>query len=93
MQNAAREEVVTKVLEDAGSSELNDLVVFNDDYNTFDHVINTLIRVCNHSPQQAEQCTMIIHYNGKCAVKRGTFEQLKPMRQAICDAGISAEIV
>lgn len=93
MQNAAREEVVTKVLEDTGSSEWNDLVVFNDDYNTFDHVINTLIEVCNHTSQQAEQCTMIIHNTGKCAVKKGTFEELKPMRQGICDAGISAEIV
>lgn len=93
MRNAVREEVVTKVLEETGSSELNDLVVFNDDYNTFDHVINTLIRVCNHSTHQAEQCTWIIHHNGKCSVKKGTFDELKPMRQGICDAGISAEIV
>ena len=68
------------------------LIVFNDDVNTFDHVIQTLIDVCEHTPEQAEQCTWIIHYKGKCAVKEGSFEQLKPMRDAICDRGISAEV-
>ncbi|MGB3617797.1 MAG: ATP-dependent Clp protease adaptor ClpS [Catalinimonas sp.] len=70
-----------------------DLVVFNDDTNTFDHVINTLVKICNHSPEQAEQCTLLIHYKGKCTVKHGTFEDLVPMRQGICDRGISAEIL
>jgi ATP-dependent Clp protease adaptor protein ClpS len=93
MKPRVREEVLTKVLEDTDSTELKDLVVFNDDVNTFDHVINTLVRVCKHSPHQAEQCTLIIHHNGKCAVKKGAFEELKPMRQGICDAGISAEIL
>jgi ATP-dependent Clp protease adaptor protein ClpS len=93
MKPVVREEVLTKVLEDTDSTELKDLVVFNDDVNTFDHVINTLIRICKHSPHQAEQCTLIIHHKGKCAVKKGAFEELKPMRQDICDAGISAEIV
>ncbi|MGK7394548.1 MAG: ATP-dependent Clp protease adaptor ClpS [Candidatus Cyclobacteriaceae bacterium M3_2C_046] len=88
-----QEKVLEEVIEDIDSSEIKDLVVFNDDYNTFDHVINTLIKVCKHSPQQAEQCTWIIHYKGKCAVKKGTFEKLKPMRQGICEAGISAEIL
>lgn len=74
------------------SDELQ-LVVFNDDVNTFEHVINTLIKVCGHTAEQAEQCTWIIHYRGKCTVKVGTFEQLKPMREGICDKGISAEIV
>lgn len=69
-----------------------DLIVYNDDFNTFEHVISTLIKVCRHSPQQAEQCTWIIHYKGKCAVKKGSFEELVPFRQGICDAGISAEI-
>lgn len=88
-----QEEVLEDVQKDTESADVKDLVVFNDDYNTFDHVINTLIKVCKHSPQQAEQCTWIIHYRGKCAVKKGTFEELKPMRQGICDAGISAEIM
>ncbi len=72
--------------------EENALVVFNDDFNTFDHVIRTLIKVCKHTPEQAEQCTYIIHYKGKCAVKQGSREKLKPMARAICDAGIDARI-
>ena len=68
-------------------------MVFNDDINTFEHVINTLIRVCKHGREQAEQCTWIIHYKGKCAVKTGSFEQLDPMREAICQEGIDAKIV
>jgi ATP-dependent Clp protease adaptor protein ClpS len=70
-----------------------ELVVFNDEVNTFDHVIETLVKVCKHTREQAEQCTLIIHYNGKCTVKLGTFDTLKPMRKAICDRGISAEIL
>lgn len=81
------------LLEEVQTTELLDLVVFNDDVNTFEHVINTLIKVCGHSPEQAEQCTLIIHYKGKCAVKKGSFEELKPMRQGVCDHGISAEIL
>lgn len=80
------------VLEETETSDLKELVVYNDDFNTFDHVISTLIKVCKHSPEQAEQCTMIIHYKGKCTVKIGSFDELKPMRQDICDRGISAEI-
>lgn len=69
-----------------------DLVVFNDDVNTFDHVIESLIKVCKHEVTQAEQCTWIIHYNGKCQVKHGSFEKLEPMCTALLDRGISAEI-
>ncbi|MFN8431191.1 MAG: ATP-dependent Clp protease adaptor ClpS [Spirosomataceae bacterium] len=69
------------------------IVVFNDDVNTFDHVIDTLIEVCGHSFEQAEQCTLIIHYKGKCSVKNGDFDELKPVRDAICERGISAEIL
>jgi ATP-dependent Clp protease adaptor protein ClpS len=82
-----------ELLEETGSSDVNDLVVFNDDFNTFEHVIDTLIRICEHSPEQAEQCTLIIHYKGKCTVKTGSFNDLKARRQAICDKGISAEIL
>lgn len=73
-------------------TDTNDLIVFNDDFNTFDHVINTLIRVCGHSPEQAEQCTLLIHYKGKCTVKTGVLDDLKPMRNAICAEGIDAKI-
>ncbi len=69
------------------------LVVFNDDVNTFEHVIETLIDVCGHTPEQAEQCTWIIHYKGKCKVKNGSFDELASMRNAICNRGISAEVL
>lgn len=68
------------------------LVVFNDDVNTFDHVIATLIEVCEHTQEQAEQCTFIIHYKGKCTVKTGDWDKLATMRNQICRAGISAEV-
>ena len=86
-------EEMPDVLEAVETTEVMDLVVFNDDVNTFDHVIATLIRVCKHTPEQAEQCTMLIHYKGKCAVKTGSFDFLKPMREAICEAGIDARIL
>ncbi len=74
-------------------TDLMNLVVFNDDVNTFDHVTDTLQKVCKHTQEQAEQCTMLIHYKGKCTVKNGNVEFLKPMRDAICEAGIDARIV
>ena len=80
------------VLEEVVTEDQKDLVVYNDDFNTFEHVINTLIKVCKHSAEQAEQCTWIIHYRGKCAVKKGTFDELRPMKESICEAGIEAKI-
>jgi ATP-dependent Clp protease adaptor protein ClpS len=93
MKPAYQEEELVDVLEATEITDVMDLVVFNDDVNTFDHVIATLKRVCEHTPEQAEQCTLLIHYKGKCAVKTGTFDFLKPMREAICEAGIDARIV
>lgn len=72
-------------------SERN-LIVFNDDINTFDHVIESLIKVCRHDAIQAEQCTNIIHYNGKCDVKKGDYETLEVMCKGLLDRGITAEI-
>ena len=86
------EEELVEVKEIQDSDEEKSLVVFNDNFNTFEHVITTLIKVCKHSPVQAEQCTWIIHNNGKCSVKNGSFDDLKPMREAICEAGIDARI-
>ncbi|MDE3741756.1 ATP-dependent Clp protease adaptor ClpS [Maribacter polysaccharolyticus] len=71
----------------------NEIVLFNDDVNTFDHVINTLIDVCEHTPEQAEQCSLIVHYNGKCTVKTGEYNDLKPRCSRLLQAGLSAEIV
>lgn len=73
--------------------EQYDLVVFNDDVNTFEHVIETLIKICGHTSEQAEQCTLLIHYKGKCTVKHGSFDELASMRNAICQKGISAEVL
>lgn len=70
----------------------NVIVLFNDDVNTFDHVIDTLIKVCKHEPLQAEQCAMIVHYKGKCDVKSGKMSDLIPMCSALLDEGLSAEI-
>ena len=88
-----KEQKLVDVLEAIEITDVKDLVVFNDDINTFEHVINTLIRVCNHTQEQAEQCTWIVHYKGKCAVKTGSYEHLSPMREAICQEGIDAKIV
>jgi ATP-dependent Clp protease adaptor protein ClpS len=93
MKTTTQEEVLLDVMEAVETTDVMDLIVFNDDFNTFAHVIETLIRVCEHTAEQAEQCTMIIHHRGKCAVKSGTFEFLKPMREAICEAGIDARIL
>lgn len=68
------------------------LIVWNDDVNTFDWVIETLVQICGHTPEQAEQCAFIIHFNGKYAVKQGDYELLKPMQEAIIDRGINATI-
>ena len=68
------------------------LILYNDDVNTFDHVINTLVEVCHHTFEQAEQCAIIVHFKGKCDVKTGSYEYLKPLCTALLDAGLSAQI-
>lgn len=93
MMSAVDVEEQTAVLDVVETVEVHDLVVFNDDVNTFEHVINTLIRVCCHTPEQAEQCTYIIHFKGKCTVKTGSWDELRPMREAICEVGINAKIL
>jgi len=68
------------------------LIVWNDEVNTFEWVIETLIEVCGHSQEQAEQCAYIIHYQGKYAVKEGAFDDLKPLCDAITERGIGATV-
>ncbi len=68
------------------------IVLYNDDFNTFDFVIQSLIKVCKHDPIQAEQCTYLIHYKGKCSVKRGSYEELEAMCTALLERGLTAEI-
>ena len=82
-----------EVLEEVIDVDQNDLMVYNDEINTFDFVIDTLMEVCGHTPEQAEQCTLLIHYKGKCSVKKGTFEELAPMRNDICRRGINARVM
>jgi ATP-dependent Clp protease adaptor protein ClpS len=72
--------------------DINDLVIYNDDVNTFEFVIQTLVKLCGHEPVQAEQCAYIIHHNGKCAVKKGPFEKLAPICEALLNRGLSAKI-
>ena len=71
----------------------NEIVLFNDEVNTFDHVIETLIAVCEHTSEQAEQCSLIVHHNGKCTVKTGEYSDLEPRCSRLLQAGLSAEIV
>jgi ATP-dependent Clp protease adaptor protein ClpS len=73
-------------------SNNNEIVLYNDDVNTFDHVIDTLIKVCKHTGEQAEQCAILVHYKGKCTVKTGSYDELKPQCSSLLEAGLSAEI-
>ena len=83
------EEIIETILKEEATKAL---IIYNDDVNTFDFVIESLIKVCDHNPVQAEQCTMLIHYKGKCIVKNGTFKKLKPLCEALLERGLSAKI-
>ncbi len=72
---------------------LHEIILFNDDVNTFDFVIEMLIKVCDHTPEQAEQCSIIVHNNGKCTVKTGVYKELKPRCSKLLEVGLSAELV
>ena len=69
------------------------IVLHNDDVNTFDHVIRCLIRICDQTAEQAEQCAYLVHYHGKCVVKTGAYEDLKPRCLLLLEEGLSAELV
>ena len=93
MRMSTIEKVQEDVLVDEQIGINNEIVLYNDDVNTFDHVIDTLIRVCSHTAEQAEQCAILVHYKGKCAVKTGSFDELKPQCTQLLEAGLSAEII
>lgn len=78
--------------ESVKSNEGRNLILHNDDYNTFDYVIETLVDVCEHDVIQAEQCAHIVHFKGKCDVKRGTYEYLKPRKDELINKGLNATI-
>ena len=68
------------------------LVLYNDDFNTFEHVIESLIDVCHHTPEQAEQCALIVHHKGRYEVKSGTYKSLLPMKNSLIDRELTAAI-
>ncbi|RZT00018.1 ATP-dependent Clp protease adaptor ClpS [Aquimarina brevivitae] len=88
-----KEKALEEVLEKALDQKNNEIVLYNDDVNTFDHVIETLVSVCEHSPVQAEQCAILVHFKGKCTVKTGAYDELVPKCSKLLQAGLSAEIV
>ena len=90
---STKEKVREKVELKESVSFDNEIVMYNDDVNTFDHVIDTLIKVCKHTSEQAEQCSLIVHYKGKCTVKTGSIKELTPQCLQLLEAGLSAEIV
>ncbi|AEK22817.1 ATP-dependent Clp protease adaptor ClpS [Capnocytophaga canimorsus] len=87
-----QEQTVVEILVEEQVEKEYSIVLYNDDVNTFDHVIETLMMVCDHTPEQAEQCAIIVHFNGKCSVKSGGYNELKPACTALLEAGLSAEI-
>ena len=88
-----REKIAEDVLVEESVGINNEIVLFNDDVNTFDHVIETLIKVCKHTTEQAEQCAILVHYKGRCTVKTGSLDELKPQCTSLLEAGLSAEII
>ena len=90
---STKEKVLEEVLTEEQVSNNNEIVLYNDEVNTFDHVIDTLMKVCKHTPEQAEQCSLIVHYNGKCTVKTGDYKDLEPQCSSLLEAGLSAEIM
>ncbi len=90
---ANKEQLQKEVQTIEDQAPINEIVLFNDDVNTFDHVIETLVDVCNHTFEQAEQCSILVHYKGKCTVKTGAYDDLEPRCSKLLQAGLSAEII
>ena len=88
-QREYEEEVAVLERED----EVYKIILWNDDVNTFDDVINALVEICEHTLEQAEQCTFLVHYKGKCTVKTGSLEKLKPMHEKLLSRSLTSEIV
>ncbi len=85
-----QEDVLVEELTTTGTTST--IVVYNDDFNTFDWVIMCFMDILGHSEQQGEQLAMIIHFTGKASVKSGSFDDLRPLKDALCDRGLSAVI-
>ncbi len=91
LANKEKEQIEGSILEQ--EAPVHDLVLYNDEVNTFDWVIETLIDVCDHEPTQAEQCAFIVHYKGKCTVKSGDFDFLEPFHRELSNRNLSADVV
>ncbi len=94
MKNNTETEVLiidkTETVEETVKSKR--LVIYNDEVNTFEHVIECLMNYCKHEPHQAEQCALTVHNKGKCSVKEGDLDTLKPLKEALCENYIDAKI-
>ncbi len=91
-QNIVKKKSGISSLKNSNSDELRLIVLHNDDVNTFDHVIDSLIEICRHDSLQAEQCAFITHYKGKCDVKSGSYTELSPIRLALLERGLQVTI-
>ena len=91
------EEHKTQTQEELDVATMSDngchLVLFNDDYHTFDYVIKALVDICRHTTDQAEQCAILVHCRGKCAIKNGSYEELLPMHTALLNKQLTTEII
>jgi ATP-dependent Clp protease adaptor protein ClpS len=92
MKLSTQEQVLPELELEVLEQKENKIVLYNDEVNTFDHVIDMLVAACDHTPIQAEQCSLIVHYKGKCNVKSGDYNDLEPRCTALLEAGLTAEI-
>ena len=83
------QEIIEVILKEEA---LKALVLYNDDFNTFDWVIECLMKVCGHDELQAEQCAHLVHFKGKCVIKNGTFNKLRPLCECLLERGLTAKI-
>ncbi len=90
---STKEKISEEALFEEETVNQNEIVLYNDDVNTFDHVIDMLVNTCEHTSEQAEQCAIIVHYKGKCTVKTGELKDLKPRCSKLLQAGLNAEII
>jgi len=90
MSTTIKEQEETSVIEQ--KTNQHKIILYNDDFNTFDFVIQALIEVCEHELRQAEQCTMLVHYRGKCEIKSGEWKDLEPRCLELLRRGLSAEL-
>ncbi len=84
--------IESQAKEEVKSSKGNCLILYNDSKNTFDHVINCLVNICDHDAIQAEQCAYIANYRGKCDIKKGEYKHLKELKDALIEKGLIVSI-